>query len=180
MNSTHIFFSNLNSYAAYIRISIWLKHKASPRKFSSIKQSMMEALDNAHFFPKENPNKESNYHPWIPSHQIARRPPTTAQIILSATCMPIKRLFHTLDIKNLIFFHKGMSGKFCQDTEIVDSDSLPRLSDKKMVKQWIRNVGTSPYSARTLAVQIALVSGSPHVTSHNFGSFLSTPPCLSF
>ena len=50
MNSTHIFFSNLNSYAAYIRISIWLKHKASPRKFSSIKQSMMEALDNAHFF----------------------------------------------------------------------------------------------------------------------------------
>lgn len=48
-----------------------------------------------------------------------------------------------------------MSGKFCHDTEIVDSDSLPRLSDKKTVKQWIRNVGTSPYSSRTLAVQVS-------------------------
>jgi hypothetical protein len=52
-----------------------------------------------------------------------------------------------------------MSGKFCQDTEIVDSDSLPRLTDKKTIKQWIRNVATSPYSSRTLAVAISLDDG---------------------
>jgi hypothetical protein len=51
---------------------------------------------------------------------------------------------------------KDLGGKFCQDTEIVDSELLPRLSDKKTVKLWIRNVATSPYSGRTLAVQINL------------------------
>ena len=47
-----------------------------------------------------------------------------------------------------------MSGKFCHDTEIVDSESVPKLSDKKTLKNWIRNVANSPYTSRTLAVQV--------------------------
>jgi hypothetical protein len=48
---------------------------------------------------------------------------------------------------------KSLTGKFCHDTEIVDAEAVPRLSDKKTLKQWIRNVGNSPYTSRTLAVQ---------------------------
>ena len=50
-----------------------------------------------------------------------------------------------------------MAGKFCHDTEVVDSESVPRISDKKTLKTWIRNVANSPYTARTLAVQVSSV-----------------------
>ena len=52
---------------------------------------------------------------------------------------------------------QAMAGKFCHDTEVVDSESVPRISDKKTLKTWIRNVAKSPYTARTLAVQVSSV-----------------------